>query len=172
MANLFAYGIADEQSDIRAHVCVQVRRIYVYATEDMKALLKRRTYPEKSAEQDSVITARGYLVPPFDIPTCREFQLPPALWEKYRITLDMPPDVRGRIAERLVYVTMREAIVAIPLQTKTVADRVLQQQGHDIAVRFSGSVQVKCDYRGGRRDLGGTGNLFIQIAELNPKKLY
>ncbi len=32
--------------------------------------------------------------------------------------------------------------------------------------------QVKCDFDGGRKELGGTGNLFLQVKEANPFKLY
>ena len=52
---------------------------------------------------------------------------------------------------------------------------VLLKGGHlegdvvtDLLVTASLRIQVKCDYRGGPRELGGSGNLFLQTHECNP----
>lgn len=36
--NLVEYGIQNEQSDIRAHVCVVAKRVYVYSTDEGKRI--------------------------------------------------------------------------------------------------------------------------------------
>ena len=45
-------------------------------------------------------------------------------------------------------------------------DEEKQKKGQDLKIGEN-VVQVKCDWSGGPRSLGGTGNLFIQTDELN-----
>jgi hypothetical protein len=49
----------------------------------------------------------------------------------------------------------------------------VQIDGDDIVVLTGANrvhIQVKCDYPGGDKALGGTGNLYLQVAERNPLK--
>jgi hypothetical protein len=48
----------------------------------------------------------------------------------------------------------------------------MQFEGLDIVVATRVRIQVKLDFRGGERELGGTGNLFLQTAECNPTRSY
>jgi hypothetical protein len=49
----------------------------------------------------------------------------------------------------------------------------LQIKGTDLMLTVQWKIQVKCDYWAGRGDDGqGTGNLYLQVAELNPLKRY
>ena len=48
----------------------------------------------------------------------------------------------------------------------------LQRGGVDLLLTAQFKIQVKCDWIAGPKELGGKGNLFIQDAELNPKKRY
>ena len=44
----------------------------------------------------------------------------------------------------------------------------LQINGVDIVINMNTKIQVKCDYRGGPKAYGGTGNLYLQVRECNP----
>ena len=48
----------------------------------------------------------------------------------------------------------------------------MQIEGTDIIIDADIRVQCKCDYSGGPQELGGTGNLFLQVEESNPWKQY
>lgn len=172
MADLIPYGIDDEQTDVRVHVCVVARRIYVFATKEARELLNNRAYPKVPAFQDGRQTATGYLVPPKDIPGCRQFELPDLYWQTYPIRREMPTSEKGDRATQLVKLGLSGARIALPLQSRLIEDFNLQIEGVDIIAHLDARIQVKCDFDGGSKAYGGTGNLFIQIAEANPNKHY
>lgn len=170
MAELMPYGIHDEQTDMRAHVCVVVRRIYVYATKAANELLTNRVYPTASAFQGELQTATGYLVPPKDIPGCRQIEPPEVYWSLYPITSTMSTTEKGDKAAHIVELALKSGLIALPAQPRLIEDMDLQIKGVDIIASIHARIQVKCDFNGGPKSLGGTGNLFLQIAEANPYK--
>ena len=63
---LHDYGIQNEQSDIRAHVGVRARTVYVFRTEEAKRLVASMRKDEgRFASQPGVVgpTAFGFAVP-------------------------------------------------------------------------------------------------------------
>jgi len=51
-------------------------------------------------------------------------------------------------------------------------ERMMQISGIDVTMQDNMKIQVKMDYNGGDKRLGGTGNLYLQTAECNPYRRY
>lgn len=58
----------------------------------------------------------------------------------------------------------------LPVTPEIITSTKLQYEGLDIIIGLGARIQVKCDFAGGERALGGTGNLFIQTQECNPHR--
>jgi len=178
---LVAYGIQTEESDIRVHVCPQVRRVYVYPTEcGMNAILTGK-YIEKPGYQKGIETptATGYIVPPFDIRKCSSIKICDAAWKHIKFSPSDSLAEKGRKAEKLVRGMLKHGLLPVPMNGRQVTDEDIQKLGQDILVIKGHAIdqediriQVKCDYPGGEKHLGGTGNLFLQVSECNPLRIY
>jgi len=173
MKPLHEYGIADEQSDIRAHVSLPGRRVTVYSTDDMVTLTDSNDYRSATATQPGVDfdTAKGVLVPIADIHPRYVLLSDSFPWDKW-IHGEMGCKAKGDFAVLCV----RAAIVAnrFPLWVCGVVteDREIDIQGTDIVVAASRRIQVKYDAPSYPRENGGSGNLFIQTHECNPLKIH
>jgi len=170
---LHKYGIDDEQSDIRAHVSLPGRRITVYRTADMVALIAHNSYRQRTATQPGVdgVTALGWLVPIGDIQPQYVMQSDCFPWDKWNHE-EMDCAQKGDMA----VVCVRAAILAnkFPLWVcgHVNGDKELDIQGTDIIVSARRRIQVKYDAPAYPRRDGGTGNLYIQTHECNPLKMY
>lgn len=77
------------------------------------------------------------------------------------------------------YDTLRDDIAAhgfipIPLHGTVITSHDMQVSGLDMIVAGKARLQVKCDFYGGEKRFNPncTGNLYLQVAELNPLKAY
>lgn len=170
--HLVRYGIFEENSDVRAHVGPIARCVYVYKTREMIEDITNNEYKIVPARQEGVdvVTAEGFLVP-FDRPFIRPIRWHSTpWWEVFCITESTTK--KGRKAVNVVKEIMRNGrfpFWVIP----TEADISLDVNGTDIIVSGRWKTQVKCDFTAGPRKLKGcSGNLYVQIAECNPKKRY
>jgi hypothetical protein len=83
---------------------------------------------------------------------------------------------KGRKAVELVAAMIRNGLFPLPYavgQLDSDPAKDMQINGDDIIVDLGANrvhIQVKCDFRGGDKALGGTGNLYLQVAERNPLK--
>lgn len=168
MNDLTNYGIEQERTDIRIHVCVRVKRLYVYSREAALLAIRTHQYAIKSAYQDGMKTAEGYAVPWNDIADCREVWLHGSYWRVNPIRDDMSTTEKGAAAAHIVSRALQGGYVPLPMQVLEVTDRATQIDGVDLVTRCALRLQVKCDFHGGERKFGGTGNLFIQLSEANP----
>jgi len=57
------------------------------------------------------------------------------------------------------------------INAKESEQKDVQLRGTDILVACNKRIQVKCDYRSGKKP-NGTGNLFLQKSERNPFKRF
>jgi len=171
--NLHKYGIEEEKSDIRAHVSIPGRRVTVYRTPDMVSLITGKEYPQKTATQIGVDfdTGRGWLVPLDDIQP--QFVLTSEVypWNEWKHdTMDC-----GQKGDAAV-MCVRAAIMAnrFPLWVcgHVNEDRELDLRGTDIIVCATRHIQVKYDALSFPKLDGGTGNLFIQSHERNPRQIH
>lgn len=175
---LYDYGIQLERSDVRVHVSPATQRLYVFPTAKAQKLLEDRgdEFPEVPAFQRDVPypTARGKLVPCDQIPDLRTICLPVAdeWWEK-EFRAELCTKTKGTRACKLVELALKRGYIPLFFaDVREATDVKLQRDGVDIFLWASLRIQVKCDWSAGPRELGGSGNLFLQQAELNPRKRY
>lgn len=172
MSELTNYGIEQEHTDIRIHVCVRVKRLYVYSRDAALLAIRTHDYPVKDAYTERVKTAEGYAVSWNDIADCREVWLHGSYWRVDPIREDMTTSEKGAAAGHIVSRALEGGYVPLPMKVEVVTDPHTQIDGIDIVARCALRIQVKCDFGGGDKKFGGTGNLFIQTSELNPKQAH
>lgn len=172
---LFAYGIQNEESHLRAHVCPIVRRIYVFPTKNGLAVLSDGI--ETMGYQNGVLgaTASGFRVKPFDIPKCVSLQINTTAWDNIKLDKNESTSIKGQKAVRLVVAMIKAGVFPLPLGCIVDANlkKSIEIKGNDIfvwTVKDRINIQVKCDFPGGEKELGGTGFLYLQTAERNPFK--
>ena len=164
---LVEYGIRTERSDYRAHVCFKVKHVYLFKTKCGVEAIDNKSYRVVGAWQRGIKTAEGHAVPLGDIEH-KSIKIPEELMRADPgDTQDL--NVKGRAAARIVYNMLTKGAVPLPQIAKEIKEKDLQLDGCDIiTISQELRVQVKCDYKGGDRHLGGTGNLFLQTKECNP----
>jgi len=173
---LFEYGIQLERSDIRVHVSPATQRLYVFQTAAAQKLLEERgaEFKNRDGYQQDVeyATARGKLVPCAQMPTLRIVTLTADhWWEKFNP--EHKPSTKGFMAARLVERALYEGWIPLPYVLAVESkDLRVQRSGIDILLWGHHRIQVKCDWYAGPVAHGGTGNLFLQEAEVNPRRRY
>lgn len=166
-ASLFAYGILQEQSDIRAHVGVLSRCVYVFQTRLARELLSTNEYEQAPAKQPGVNgwTANGWKVPWKEIPDIRRLPFISYDWSVFR-EADSTSD-KGRKAVDVVIALMKKGRFPLWLDAEESDNVKIQLKGTDIVLFNRKRIQVKCDWRCGE-GAGCTGNIYLQSAERNP----
>jgi hypothetical protein len=168
--SLFEYGIHTEGSDIRAHVSVVNRTIYVFPTRNGVDAVFRAPREERYACQRGVSgpTAVGWLVPVADVEDLRRVKF--ASWEGWtQFRRELSTSRKGRLAVMCVLGAMKRGRFPFWLDATEDERHNVQILGTDVLVFCKKKVQVKCDFDSGEKPLG-TGNLFFQRAERNPLK--
>lgn len=171
---LVDYGIQVEESDYRAHVCFAVGVVYVFPTQSGKDCVLSGKYPSRTALQRGVkyATAEGYIVPIGDIKNCEAATIPEDVLGGLRPDRFESTTVKGERAIMAFQEMCARGLISLPLSTTDIKSKEAQIQGKDMIVTSDASIQVKCDYFGGSKKLGGTGNLFLQVRECNPLGLH
>ena len=120
-------------------------------------------------------TANGKLVEPFDIEKCVSLQINERAWDAINFDVKESTTEKGKKAVKLIVGMIKAGL--FPLPAGIIIDpnvsKAIQIKGDDIYVWTQKScvkIQVKCDFRGGEKHLGGTGHLYLQTAERNPLK--
>jgi len=166
---LYDYGIQNESSDIRAHVSVVNRKIYVYETaRGLEALSEVEGLKKVPAYQPGVDgkTAEGFLMPWDKITGLQAVELPGKWgWDKFK--KDLPTTEKGEMAVKCVLWALECGFFPLWISGKEENGMTLQIKGVDIIVCCNKHIQVKCDYNCGEKP-NGTGNLFLQVSERNP----
>lgn len=176
--SLTEYGIQNENSICRAHVCPLAKTVYTYNTRLALAHVQNHTYPVRPAYQDvngqRILTAKGYIVPVMDIPMIRKNRIWDDVWGTYPIQRQDSTSYKGQQALLIVQTGLQLGLIALPTMGDEVNDLNSQIAGRDIVVHRGVSIQVKCDYLGGEKHLHSycTGNLYLQIAECNPHQYH
>ena len=166
------YGIEQENSDLRAHVCVVNKSVYVYSRRAGIAAIEKGESERVSGYQPGVghATSEGYLVRPWDIQGCQRVDIPVKLLAAADFREDDSTTNKGVKAAFVVGQMLKMGLFPLPVEGEDVSDAVLQIQGTDIVVQLSARIQVKCDWYGGFKNpqVKTTGFLFLQVAERNP----
>lgn len=169
-AELHEYGIHTEESDVRAHVSVVDRTVYVFPTVNGVQAVNKFEPPLRPAFQQGVVgaTASGWLVKTSWVEDLRRLQF--ASWERWPAVNDkksMSTSEKGAMAVACVLECMRRGRFPFWIDATEDDRRSVQLKGTDILVFCNKRVQVKCDW-----DIGKTGNLYLQKSERNPLKRY
>lgn len=172
---LIEHGIQTERADIRCHVAPGTRLIFVFRTAPLLALDLTK-YPEGWAGQPGVEyrTAKGYKVPIGDIPDLRTIRTRKTPWWEAFDEAQLPQE-KGRLAVSIATRLLRAGLFPLWHGYAQDSQRLeVQKNGTDILLYGMWRIQVKCDFWAGPKGAygRGTGNLFLQTAELNPLKRY
>lgn len=172
---LVEYGIQTEESDIRIHVGVYARAIYMYKTKDGQQAIAEGDFRKVPVRTNGIVTAEGLLVPPDCIPGCLPIPIPGDIFEVSKI--GTYPEYgfqgpKGKAAVCVVKEMLQQGMIPINLKITEIDDKTMQIKGEDINVKANIKIQVKYDYKCGVGHPRCTGNLFIQTAECNPFGIY
>lgn len=168
---MFEFGILNEESDYRVHICFKEGCAYLFRTESGRRACQSGLFKKRQAFQQGVAgaTAVGYIVPPTQIEGCKRVQVPTAIIQDVKCVETDSTSAKGNKAVECVKRMFLLGLLPISIDTKFIEEKDLQIKGVDIVVIAKTKIEVKCDFNGG---LKGTGNLFLQIAERNPLKAY
>ena len=75
------------------------------------------------------------------------------------------------LAVSIVAEMLKRQLIKLPVNIALIDDKNMQIRGTDILIQSKLCLQVKCDYLAGERQFGGTGNIFLQTAECNPRRM-
>ena len=172
---LHEHGIETEDSDIRAHVSVVHKAVYVFRTVDAIEAIKGERYIKKApATQPGVngkTTAMGYVMPVSNIwgEGVRKVAFESPGWYKFTDKDTLSTSKKGKLAVSCVRGAMNRGLFPFWLDAEDSKDKAVQIAGTDLIVTLRFRIQVKCDWDCGEKP-EGTGNLFLQYAESNPLK--
>jgi len=176
---LVDYGIQNEESDYRVHVCGIYNVCYVFQTKRMSIFVEKNVYPTRSAYIGKTETAIGHIVPitdAIDRGVVVAKTIPMSIWVKCPKTKDGETSIKGIWAVGIAKKAIEKGIITFGnIESHEVISKVEQVKGKDLLiVNNKINVQVKCDLRAclKTQDPYGTNNLFIQIKECNPTKQY
>ena len=121
----------------------------------------------RQARQGCYVTAKGRAVPWQTINGINVWKIPQHSMRLHFVERSANETDKGRAAVEIVkdMIYGRHGGNLVPIRS---AGTSLDIAGTDLVVNGEDTIQVKCDYRGGHKELGGTGNLFLQTAECNP----
>lgn len=176
---LFHYGIRTEKSDIRAHVGVLARSVFIFRTKHGIEAIEKHNPPLRPAYQGGVVgkTAEGY---PVQMGWVRDLRVRNLshwpVWDGW--TQALSTTEKGRRAVKLVCELLKHGLFPLWVNADDDDRKSIQLHGTDVVVFARQRIQVKCDYRAGwvndgtiRKHPGHpmcTGNLFLQDYERNP----
>lgn len=169
---LIEYGIHNEASNIRAHVAVLAKMLYVFPT--ICGVRAMKAHPIKQAKQPGCeyFTASGHCVPPDAIENIRRLKIADVRLEGFDESLTTTQ--KGDRAVAIVEAFLKAGRFPLWLEGEFITDAKIQRTGTDLAVNGKWKIEVKCDYKAsdarGVPDKRCTGNLYLQVAELNPFK--
>tara|TARA_Y100000310_G_scaffold18333_1_gene18035 strand:- start:1790 stop:2302 length:513 start_codon:yes stop_codon:yes gene_type:complete len=164
---LAEYGIQNEESHLRVHVCFCVGKVYVFPTKKAAEDCLSGRFPIAPAKTGDVVTAKGWLAPVMDIRECRGIPIPGDVLRN-----EEPPDgashsERGNKAVAVVMAMLKREMLPLKVDHEEIHGRRMQIKGTDIKVNMNIHLQVKCDKGGGEKPRG-SGNLYLQSHESNP----
>jgi len=187
--DLVDYGIQNEESDLRIHVSPATKSIYVYdtingvdavvcdsANGNRKVKVRTQMKDEfgdpivdRTGAPLKVVTAEGYLVPPHDIYGCHRIDIPDDVLNTANFRFHDSTTQKGNKAVVVVKKMLNRGLIPLtPDDVDEISDEEMQVSGVDISISSKAKIQVKCDWKAGPKEYGGTGNLFLQVSECNP----
>ncbi len=169
------YGIHNDHSDYQARVGYLTQYIYLFPTESGRLWLEENKEVEiKTASQEGTtrVTGWGFPAPISNINGLIDILIPISIYKEFPIHRNTSTSIKGKMAVSIVSAMLEAGLIPLPLASREISDFNLQILGHDIIVNTDLKIQVKCDFIAGHKQKGGSGNIFLQIAECNPFKRY
>jgi len=174
--SLVDYGIQTEESDFHIHVGYKTQHIYIFSTKQALLTITQGDYPCKSVYtyipelHESIVTAKGYPVPIYDIPGIKEIKIPDDLYHQFPISRNvrMSTGEKGKRAVSIVKEMLKRQLINLPVGITEISEKTMQIQGTDIIITTRLKLQIKCDWLAGMKDFGGSGNVYLQVQECNP----
>lgn len=172
---LVNYGIQTDESDYRVHVGYISQHIFVFPTPDgVKAIEEnfntlRRV--QGSQPGTNIITFDGFVTPISLIDNLQSILIPSDIYNKFIIHNKLSTTTKGLLATSIVAEMLKRGLVMLPVNVSIENDIDMQIKGTDIIIRSNLHIQVKCDMKAGEKRHGGSGNLFLQVAECNPRHM-
>ena len=149
---LVEYGIQTEDSDWRAHVCVNAQKVYVFPTKLAAPLVDSGNYAHIPVytwiRGQKIQTATGIAVPALSVPRVVPVGAKYFI-EKAHFNEEDSTTIKGEKAVDVVQALLRVGWFPLPWDTSIVSDVEMQRSGLDIVVSGRHRIQVKCDFRGG-----------------------
>lgn len=146
-----------DSASYRIHVCPRVGLLYVFPTVNMDWVTGKKAQTEYKGR----VTSKGVLVKPADL-DATTYSIPQAILKRVALaSAGMGSSEKGRAAESIVAEMIRQGHLPFSRNVRIVTDRDEQISGIDL---WAGEIpiQVKMDFNGGEKELGGTGNLYIE----------
>lgn len=172
---LVDHGIQTDESDIRIHIGVYSKCAYIFKTRKGYEAIDPSRHRPVPVYTQGIETAQGYLIKPEEIQGCSIVPIPDKLFTASRICSYPEKGYQGQKGQAATFITaemLKMGLIAINLQIIEVNDKTMQIRGEDIHIKTDVTIQVKCDYRAGAGHQRCTGNLFLQIKECNPFRIY
>jgi hypothetical protein len=162
--NLIEYGIQTEESDYRIHVSFAVGKAYLFPTASGKLAIEQELGQPFEASQPgvSIITGVGRKVPWQEIKDCQEISIPHSWLKKINCQKRDGPSVKGKKAVTIAKSLLLRGYIPLPIATREIKEKDIQVTGRDLIVTSQWSIEVKCDYWGGKYGLA------LQTHECNP----
>lgn len=170
---LVAGSLPTEGSDYRVHVGYKTQHIYIFPTKSAQEYVKARSVQEaKTVKTGTIVTSKGYAAPISHIDGLRDIMIPPDIYRSYVIVESMLTSAKGALAQSITVDMLKRNLIPLPFSINVVDDKSIQFSGTDIIINSEIRLQVKCDFKAGHKHLGGTGNVYLEVAECNPYRRY
>jgi len=171
---LVDYGIQNDKSDVRIHVGALSLQIYVFKTAHGRKSIQPH-HKEVPVYTKGIKTALGKLVPISDVIDCQAIEIPLDIYTLSALGQYPENGHQGEKGKAAVYIAvemLKRGLIPITLRITEVNEKTMQIEGEDVNVKANVKIQVKCDYRAGNGHQRCAGNLFLQVAECNPHRIY
>lgn len=166
---LIEYGIFQEKSDYRVHVCPGAKSVYMFPTQSGVLAIQEGHGKEMSvrkAEYRNIETARGYIVHISKIQNLKRVVIPDDL-QRLALPMNANSGEKGLACVEITKQMIQRNLLPIQMEIHDIDDEAMQISGLDIVITTKVKIQVKCDY-----PLAATGNVFLQTMECNPFKIH
>lgn len=169
--------VKTENYKYRIHVCPLVGKMYIISKKELGNITRYNNLKIVYVFQNGIKTSRGYLlpIPLYESSFVKIVSIPIKILKKNYIKQNDREKMKGQKAESIVMDCFKKKFQI----TKTSKDENLK--GIDLFINRI-PFQIKCDFTGGNGEKillyknylckEPSGNLYIEIEELNPFKKY
>lgn len=165
---LVEHGIQTEDSDYRIHVSFSVGKAYLFPTAAGRDAVEAELGEPFAVSQPgtNIVTGKGRKVDWNLIEGCEQIEIPRSWLRKIKCRKSESPSVKGRKAVKIAQGLLLRGKVPLPIASRQIKAKHIQVKGRDLIVTSRWTIEVKCDWWGGRYGLA------LQTHECNPLRRY